>query len=100
MEEKPPCDVCEHFRDRKNEPTPCQKCLPELMPENFEVWRIYALIGGQLIVGPSGPVDINHNALHKAMDLYEVENKRECFERVCMLARHMLKEQWEKRKNK
>ena len=100
MEEKPPCEDCELLKETANKPTECQECLPELMPENIEAWRIYSVISGQLIMGASGPMDINQNALHKAMELYEVENKRDCFERVCTLARHMLKLHWDKRKDK
>lgn len=100
MEEKISCEVCEHFADKKNRPTPCQECLPELMPENYEAWHIYTIISGQLIMGQAGPIDIDHNALHRAMDLYGVEDKRDCFERVCTVARHMLQVTWEKRKAK
>jgi hypothetical protein len=100
MEEKPRCDVCEHFADRESRPTPCRECLPELMLENSDVWRIYAMVSGQLIIGAAGPLGINHNAIHKAMELYEIENKRDCFERVCAISEHMLKLNWEKRKSK
>ena len=48
----------------------------------------------------AGPVDIDHNALHKAMELYEVKDKRDCFERVCAVSDHMLKLRWEKREAK
>jgi hypothetical protein len=51
-------------------------------------------------MGQAGPIDIDQLALHKAMELYEVEDKRDCFERVCMVARHMLQITWEKRKAK
>ena len=98
MEDKPPCEDCELLKEMANKPTECQECFPELMPENIEAWRMYSVISGQLIMGQAGPIDIDQNALHKAMELYEIENKRDCFERVCALARHMLKVQWEKRK--
>lgn len=100
MEEKPDCEICEHFADKKNRPTECDKCLPELMPENADAWKIYATISGQLIMAQSGPIDINHLAIHKAMELYEIGNKRVCFEQVTKLARHMLKRNWDKQKNK
>lgn len=100
MEDKPPCEDCELLKEMANKPTECNECLPELMPENIEAWRIYSVISGQLIVGPAGPIDIDQNALHKAMELYDIEDKRDCFERVCTLARHMLKVHWEKRKAK
>jgi hypothetical protein len=66
------------------------------MPENLDAWRIYAVVSGQLIMGPGGPVDISHDAIYRAMDLYEVENKRRCFERVTKLGRHLINQQNEK----
>ena len=88
MQEKPDCDLCEELK--QNKPTPCDKCLPELMPENLEAWKIYTICSGQLIVGSGGPIDISHDAVHKALDLYEVRNRRDCFERVVLIARHMI----------
>ena len=100
MEEKPPCDVCEHFRAKKGESTPCDTCLPELMPENYDAWKIYSIVSGQLIMSGSGPVDINHLAIYKAMEFNEVANPKYCFEQVTKLSRHMLEKTWEKAKDK
>lgn len=90
MYHKPDCEVCEHFADKNERPTECDKCLPELMPENEEVWKIYTVISNQLIMGPAGPIDINQLAIYEAMKLYEVKSKRNCLERVTRLARHMI----------
>jgi hypothetical protein len=98
MQEKPDCEVCEHFADKRNDSTPCDECLPELMLENVDAWRIYSIISGQFIMGQAGPVDVNHLAIHRAMELYEIENKRVCFEQVCRIARHMLQKTWDKNK--
>ena len=74
--------------------------MPELMPENITAYFIYSVVSGQLIVGPGGPVDISHDAIHRAMELYNVEDKLTCFERVTHLARHMISLQQEKMKAK
>jgi len=63
------------------------------MPENYDAWKIYSIVSGQLIMGPGGPVDINHDAIHRAMDLYGIENKRGCFEQVCKIGQHVISEQ-------
>lgn len=42
-------------------------------------------------MGFEGPIDIMHEAIHKAMDLYEVENKKQCFEKVLVMARVWIK---------
>ena len=88
MQEKPDCELCEELK--QNKPTPCDKCLPELMPENLEAWKIYVVCSGQLIVGSGGPIDINHQAVHEALRLYDIQDKRGCFERVILIARHMI----------
>jgi len=44
----------------------------------------------QVIMGPRGPVDINHLAVHAAMELYGIRDKRRCFEGVLKLSRWWL----------
>ena len=65
----PPCSVC--------------RILPE--PENTEALKIFFLTQNQFIMGVNGPVDINHLAVHAAMELYGVKNRRECFGKVMRL---------------
>lgn len=36
---------------------------------------------------------INQMAIHAAMDLYNIQDKRSCFEKVVMVARAVLREQ-------
>jgi len=57
---------------------------------------IYNLCQDQFIMGFNGPVAINHEAVHRAMDLYEVAEKRDCFEKVLLLARHFIAEMRDK----
>jgi len=38
-------------------------------------------------MGFNGPVSIDQNAIHNAMNLYEIKNKKECFEKVRILGR-------------
>jgi hypothetical protein len=40
----------------------------------------------------AGVVDINHVAVHEAMKLYRIENRRECFEKVLRLAANFIEE--------
>ena len=51
-------------------------------------------------MGPGGPVGINHNSIYRAMDLYGVENRKDCFEKVLILSAHILKAETEKWKSK
>lgn len=38
-------------------------------------------------MGVNGPVDINHQAIHEAMRLYRIKNRRRCFEKVIALSK-------------
>ena len=85
--QKPPCDKCRTIYKKKNKPTPCDKCVAnkiKLLPENEEAFFIYNLVRNQAIfVGMDGmPVDLNYNAVKMTMDLYNIENQRECFNKV------------------
>lgn len=35
----------------------------------------------------NGAVTINHQAIHEAMKLYKIKNRKECFEKVLILSR-------------
>jgi hypothetical protein len=45
----------------------------------------------QYIVGMGGAVALNQVAIHAAMDLYEIQDKRACFEKVVLVGREVLK---------
>jgi hypothetical protein len=55
-----------------------------LLPENEEAFFIYNVVRNQAIfAGMDGiPVDLDYKAVKIVMDLYGVENQRECFEKV------------------
>lgn len=68
----------------------CDECMPvELNPENVEPFQIYQICRNQLITaGMSGvPIDINIPAIMAVMDVYQVKNKKACFEKVLKMAR-------------
>ena len=61
------------------------------MPGNEDPEMIYMMVQDQLIVGGmGGAVAINQMAIHAAMDLYEVADKKTCFEKVLMMYRAVL----------
>ena len=41
-------------------------------------------------MGPAGPIDVNHEAIHRAMELYEIKDKRACFEKVLVMAQNWM----------
>lgn len=53
-----------------------------------------------MIVGMAGAVALNQMAIHRAMELYEIEDRRGCFEKVIALGRHFVRKQAEEAKAK
>jgi len=51
---------------------------------------IYFTVQDQLIVGMGGAIAINQMAIHAAMDLYQIEDRMMCFEKVVMVSRVVL----------
>ena len=82
------CDQCRTMyseRDPPGEP-PCETCWVETNSANIDALRIFSIVQGQFIMGIGGPVDINHLAIHAAMELYKIENRQKCFRKVLHLA--------------
>ena len=74
----------------------CDNCLPPLLLENEDVARVFNIVQSQVVtVGQGKVVDVNHTAIHDAMDMYGVINKKECFERVVKLFHELLSEDGE-----
>ena len=48
-------------------------------------------------MGTDGPVSVNQIAIYEAMDLYDVADRRGCFEKVVNVARTMIREDRESR---
>lgn len=73
------------------EPEKCMECLPPLREENAEAVNIYLLTRNQLIFAGMGEaVDINHVAVHGAIDRLKVKKPEECFLKVLKVNTHML----------
>ena len=79
------CDRCR--LDYGEKEPPCETCWVDLMPENEDAIRIFNLVRYQLVMASGGAVDLLHEAIHRAMELYQVRNRRECFEKVLTLGR-------------
>jgi len=82
--EKPDCTQCRKLRRLYNEEPPCKKCLPQILPENQPVIKLYFLIQNQHIMGPAGPVDLNVDAAYRIIDRH-IENKHDqeiCFDMI------------------
>ncbi|MFH2075120.1 MAG: hypothetical protein ABIJ57_07200 [Pseudomonadota bacterium] len=57
------------------------------MVENEDALKIFLATHYQLLIGPGGPIEINQVAVHEAMRLYRVRQRRACFEKVMVLSR-------------
>lgn len=95
------CDQCQQMYAERIPPgtPPCDNCRVEPKEENADALMIFFLVQNQFIMGANGPIDINHLAIHSAMDLYEVKDRRECFKKVLRLARWHINRIMEKNEN-
>lgn len=94
----PTCEGCKTLhgeRDPPQEP-PCDTCRPEFIEENADAVKIFYMVQGQMIMGFDGPIDIMHEPIHRAMDLYKIENRLDCFEKVLRMAQESIKRMREK----
>ena len=93
------CEACrESYGERiPFEEPPCETCKPVFLEENANAINIFFLVRAQLIINADGyPIDIIHQAIHEAMRLYEIKNKKECFEKVLKMSRIWIKKMREK----
>ena len=66
------------------------------MHENEDAEKIYFMVRDQVIINPiGGVVAINQLAIHAAMDLYEVFDKKDCFEKVIKLGQYFISKEAE-----
>ena len=101
MREKPSCEVCQKLKGARWDAQDCAQCVPPLHPENEDAEQIFFTVQDQYIMGGmGGPVAINQMAIHAAMDLYEVEFKQDCFEKVLAACRELIDESKEKQQSK
>ena len=59
--EKVDCDDCRELKKLYGKEPSCEKCLPEILPENVDAMRVFNECRSQLILSPvSGfPIDVN-----------------------------------------
>ena len=100
MYEKIDCEVCRKLYaerelknpDSENTEPPCSECLPELGSINQVALRVYLACQDQLIVGGMGGViGINHLAVWKYIEKFNVRNECSVFNRVVAVSQHMVK---------
>jgi len=77
--------------EKKGEWPPCEECLPELWDCNKDSWQVYAACNGQFIMGFGGAVALNHLAVWKYMDEYQIEDRVAVFEKVMAVSNEMIK---------
>ena len=69
------------------EEPPCNDCRIDPIPENVQAISLFRRVQYQLIMGMGGPVDVSHEAMHRAMDLYDIEDRKRCFTKMLALSR-------------
>ena len=63
-----------------------------LLPENLDAWRLYWIIESQPVYRPDGAlIGFSLPALFGLLDLYAVEDPRDCLEKVMLIWNEMHK---------
>ena len=74
-------------------------CIPFLNDNNEEAVSVYIMVANQVItIGMGTIVDIDFNAIDFIMNLYDIKNRKVCFEKVVMLFRRFLEADKEENK--
>ena len=66
------------------------------MAANYDASRIYSIVQDQLIVSMSGAVAVNQMAIHAAMELYQIDDRIDCFEKVVAASREVIRRDHER----
>lgn len=67
--------------------------MPPIMEENVEATNIYIRVRNQVVTAGMGQIiDLHFPSVQFVMDLYDVKNKKNCFERVLKIFHHFLSE--------
>lgn len=96
------CDQCRQMHAERNPPTvpPCGECWVDLAAENQEAAAIYQLCRGQIRTRHNGQhdevIDLDYVAVKMVMELYQIKNQRECFDKVRSTFYHFLNKQRDK----
>ena len=83
--------------ERKKHGPPCSTCRPQVLRPNALVLEVWRMSQGQMIIGPSGPVDLDIQAIKMVMDMLGVHRQLICMQRVQIMAWEMFRAQAEKR---
>ncbi len=83
--------MCSELTRKEGEYPDCADCVPELMPENIDSYKVYNRCKGQLILSFGGEVDLNLQAVKSVMDLYRIENQEKVLITVHGLYWHIRK---------
>ena len=88
----PRCATCKELYAGRSpaEDPPCEDCRPAILEDNKDAFLIYSFVQNQYIVGPSGPVDINHLAIWEAIDRFSIKDGPNVFKKVVHLSRWVI----------
>lgn len=89
---KPSCRVCKAFRERKNQATPCQRCLPFLAEENRKAIDVFMLSIYGVRYSPMGkPLGVDLKVVIELVKLMKDSNPIDTIERVIFLSERLIR---------
>ena len=97
MIKDPPCEVCKEFYEKRDIKPVCGgfKCgkgeVEPLLEENGEAIFVLGRVLNQAVfIGIDGtPVDLDFQSVKFILDLYGIEDPKECFEKVLKAWHHI-----------
>jgi hypothetical protein len=92
VDQQPNCATCKSINAGMEPPQdpPCETCRPVTLEENEEAISLYSVVQNQWIMGPGGPVDINHVAVWEAIDRCGAQDGSRTFRKILALSKWML----------
>lgn len=90
---KDPCDECKLRYKFNKKPPPCEACKPEILEANEDAVFVYTQTQRQVITAGLGEaIAVKYEAIEFIWNLYEIENRRDCFEKVTWIFNYILQE--------
>jgi len=80
MAEKPDCDVCNTLYG--DEDPPCEDCLPELIPENYQVYEIFNIAQSQHIIAFNKIIGLRLSPIFHLLELYGIDDQKRYIELI------------------
>ena len=89
---KPPCKVCRHFAEKRNELPNCGNCLPYLEKENEDIVSIFTVAIHKINYTQSGnAIGVDLNSVIELVKMKACKSPFDVIEKVMHLSNELIK---------